>query len=128
MDDATRQKAAYRLPISRSLRPWSNGTTRGLQPRDASSSLAGRSVPPPASEVLPAARSLRTAEAVVRPHAEALRIPSRYHVTMSTIRAWLERRKWQHPGDEPEKLTTPASDQEPAPKMSAFLPPSGSTR
>jgi len=52
----------------------------------------------------------------------------RYHVAMSTLRAWLDQRKWQHRGDEPEKLTRPESDLEPAPKVSAYLPPSSASR
>jgi len=49
-------------------------------------------------------------------------------VAMSTLRAWLDQRKWQHRGDEPEKLTRPESDLEPAPKVSAYLPPSSASR
>ena len=54
----------------------------------------------------------------------------RYHVVMSTFKAWLERRKWHHRIDEPDRLTSPASDSEHtgAQKVSAYLPRSGSAR
>ena len=54
----------------------------------------------------------------------------RYHVVMSTFKAWLERRKWHHRMAEPGRLTSPESDSESTgeQKVSAYLPPSGSAR